>query len=135
MVLVSSGDAETFSKWAGRRLPLEDEWDRAAHGRAGLAYPWGNNYVATNCNGVDNLPGYETCPVDMFESTPSPFSVVDLVGNVDEITGSTADALRIVVGGSWQKACEIYGLSGVHRLAPPGVASDEVGFRTARDDR
>jgi hypothetical protein len=36
--------------------------------------------------------------------------------------------------GSWKMACEIYGLTGFHRLCAPGVASDDLGFRTARDD-
>jgi formylglycine-generating enzyme required for sulfatase activity len=134
VVNVSFDDALAYARWAGRRLPTCAERDRAAQGFDGRAYPWGDEYVQTNCNAADDRWRGMTCSVWEFESVESPFEVVDLVGNVDEITTDTEGPYHVAVGGSWKQACEIYGLPGFRRLFEPGAAHDDIGFRTARDD-
>jgi formylglycine-generating enzyme required for sulfatase activity len=134
VVNVTVGDADAYARWAGRRLPTGGERDRAAQGLEGRAYPWGDDYVQSYCNAADDSPRGMTCPVREFESVESPFEVVDLVGNADEITSDTDGPYRVVVGGSWKRACELYGLPGFRRLLEPGTAGDDIGFRTARGD-
>jgi eukaryotic-like serine/threonine-protein kinase len=81
VTFVTWEDAADYAKWAGKRLPTEEEWEYAARGGAkGNLYPWGNQWVEGYAN-VD-LPRLE--PGGSFESDVNPFGVYDLAGNVSE---------------------------------------------------
>lgn len=104
---VSMEDARAYAKWAGKRLPHEWEWQYAAQGADGRAYPWGMEPNAAAMPATDT--GRTMRPpadVDAHPSGGSPFGVLDLVGNVwqwtDEYTDDHTRA-AILRGGSHYK--------------------------------
>lgn len=82
VVYISLEDARSYAAWAGKRLPTEVEWQYAAQGRKGLIWPWGNEFDSLRCN---NASG-KTSSVNKFPQGKSPFGIMDLVGNVWQLT-------------------------------------------------
>jgi formylglycine-generating enzyme required for sulfatase activity len=138
VVLVSWSDADRYCAWRGalrgekRRLPTADEFEKAARGDDGLAYPWGNAYEPDKLNSATKGPG-DTTPVGSYASGASPYGVLDLAGNVFQWTATPADGGRMVVKGSgWDS------MGGVGRGAsldkrPRAVRDVVVGFRCAAE--
>jgi formylglycine-generating enzyme required for sulfatase activity len=89
---VSLEDARAYAAWAGKRLPHEWEWQLAAQGTDGRAFPWGSQWVPAN------MPTEATGrtmtapdPVDAHPQGASPYGVMDMVGNVWQWTDEYTD--------------------------------------------
>jgi len=146
VVWVSLEDALAYARWAGKRLPTEAEWQYAAQGPDGRLYPWGNEFKPENCN---NKSG-QTTPVEAFPGGASPFGVMDLVGNVWQMTADVYDngvyRYVIIKGGSYYspESSIWYPRSGplpvnrqqIHLLMSPALdRCATVGFRCVKDAR
>ncbi len=140
VVLVSWQDANDFAVWlsarTGRkwRLPSAMEWEKAARGRDGRYFPWGNEFDPTRLNSADRGP-FATTPAGRFPQGASPWGALDMAGQVYEWTADKVKGGRAVVkGGSWDdKGCGICRPAARH-TRPQALKHILIGFRLLRED-
>lgn len=138
VVLVAHRDAQAYAAWLSRvtgqrwRLPTEREWEIAARGRDGRAFPWGDEFAPDRLNSHDQGP-FATVPVGSFRSGASPFGMLDAAGQVFEWTATQAGKNRFIVkGGSWDDSgCGICRPAARHSR-PSELKHILIGFRLVR---
>jgi formylglycine-generating enzyme required for sulfatase activity len=147
VIWISLDDARAYAKWAGKRLPHEWEWQYAAQGVDGRAYPWGNEWNAAALPAADH--GRTMQPpanVDAHPAGASPYGVMDMVGNVWQWTDEFVDdhtRAAIIRGSShYQPAGAVWYFPAAYKLNEHGKLleiaaskdrSGTVGFRCVVD--
>ncbi|HNT06208.1 MAG TPA: formylglycine-generating enzyme family protein, partial [Anaerolineae bacterium] len=157
VVGVSWYEAEAYCRWAGARLPTEEEWEKASRGTDGRIFSWGSkwdggrlNYCDSGCpygwkDTAVNDGYFTTAPVGTYPRGASPYGALDMAGNVWEwvnawykgYPGTTyqnrefGEIYRVLRGGSWFHGPEQARCASRFRWLPDARGS-WVGFRVVQ---
>ncbi len=156
VVGVSWYDARDYCGWVNKRLPTEQEWEKAARGEVGNVWPWGNAWNDQFSNhGMGGEPGYDegdgykfSAPIGIATDV-SPYGILNMSGNVYEWVNADFKAYpnndkylhddynsgviyKVFRGGSYYYTAAD-SRAAVRNAERPTFKDDDIGFRCAKD--
>ena len=151
VMALSWNAARSYCEWAGKRLPTEAEWEKAAGGEENFKWPWGNEFDSRSANLLNEEDGFQyLAPPGQFNSGRSPYGLYDMAGNVAEWVadhydpdyyeeapfkqprGPEGGKFRVYRGGSWNES-SVNARTAKRFAAAPHQTSVVIGFRCAED--
>ena len=151
VIYVNWSAADAYCRWAGKRLPSEAEWEKAARGNGGSEFPWGKKWKEHMSNTGEAMWDDGVAPVGSYPKDKSPYGAYDMAGNVSEWvadwysaypgsdykSGNFGEKFRVVRGAGWSGdghyALHLFQRGAYRFNLPPDSQFDDLGFRCARD--